>query len=107
MSWPTSSSCLPNHPPGAGDARLAPASLMQRKDYDGKRSATRKPRSQKAEKGKAQGRGDRPGVVPAQPPEIDGGEGRSRQEEIARRNPTWLTCERQTIFAISSAGTAR
>src|ERR1700731_2305907 len=64
-------------------------------DCDGKRSATRKPRSQEAEKGKTQGRGDRPDVVWAQPPEIDGHEGRSRQEEIARRNATWRTCDQR------------
>ena len=69
-------------------------------DCDGKRSATRKPRSQEAEKGKAQGRGDRPGAIRAQPLEIDGGEGRSKQEEIARRNATWLTCDRRETVRV-------
>jgi hypothetical protein len=30
-SAPTSSGCLPNHPPVAGDATLVPASLIQRR----------------------------------------------------------------------------
>jgi hypothetical protein len=35
------------------------------------------------------------GIVPYEPlpPEIGGGEGRLRQEEIARRKATWPTCD--------------
>src|ERR1700730_10380377 len=88
----------PKRSPVAGDAWLAPASLIQRRIAMAKSSATRKPRSQEAEKGKAQARGDRPDVVRAQPPEIDGDEGRSRQEEIAGRNATWIPCDhRETV----------
>jgi hypothetical protein len=82
MSWPTSSGCLPNRntrPSRGCQARTREPHSEE--DYDGKRSATRKPRSQEAEKGKAQGRGDRAGVVRAHSPEIDVGAGRSRQEE--------------------------
>ncbi len=88
----------PKNPPVAGVAGLAQVSHIQKEDCDGKRSATREPRSQEAEKGKAQDRGGRPGAVRAQSPKIDGGEGRSRQEEIARRNAIWRTRDqRETV----------
>jgi RNA-directed DNA polymerase len=56
-------------------ARLAPVSLIQRRITMAKGQ----------QRGNRETRGDRAGLVRARTPEIDGGEGRSRQEEIARR----------------------
>jgi hypothetical protein len=94
----------PKNPPVAGDAGLAPTSLIQRRIAmaKGQQRGNREAKKPKKEKPKVAD------VVPAQPPEIDGGERRSRQDKIARRNAAWLMrTESRDLTAVLGIPTAR
>jgi hypothetical protein len=90
---------------GAGESKGVVFAIMCSSFSDAGRWRSEAGQAHRGCSRRLQGRGDRPGVVRAQPPEIDGDEGRSRQEEIARRNATWLTCnQRETTCGCGVIG---